>query len=284
MPGEDSGWAEGIIHFLRTRFDDILAHAASLLLGVLVLVVGWYLARQLRKYVRRIANSANRVVSQLVPGAEPAESGLASSAAALLGEFAFWLMVLLAIAVAARVAGVSMNADWLSDLVVHIPNLLVGAVLIFVGFIISRFVGQQVAASARAGKLGQHVLIGRLVQGAVFGTAVILGLDQMGMDVTFLVALLAVATGTSFAGLSIAFGLGAQDFVRNMIGARTARRAIAVGQTARIGSFEGEVLEITPTHIVLDCGDGRTLVPARMLDREAVTIRESKPDIEVSDV
>ncbi|MEO1253237.1 MAG: hypothetical protein AAFW81_12940, partial [Pseudomonadota bacterium] len=130
-------------------------------------------------------------------------------------------------------------------------------------------------SSARAAKAGQSALIGKFAQGGIFITALIIGLDQIGVDVTFLVALFAVSAGAIFVGFSIAFGLGARDYVSNLIGARTARQKIRPGTMLRVGDIEGEVLEITQTQIALDTADGRTLVPARITEESMIVIVSS---------
>ena len=39
-----------------------------------------------------------------------------------------------------------------------------------------------------------------------------------------------------------------------------------MGQRVAVGSFEGEILEITRTAVILDAEAGRTLVPARLFN------------------
>jgi small-conductance mechanosensitive channel len=117
--------------------------------------------------------------------------------------------------------------------------------------------------------------MGRLSQAAIFVTALIIGLDQIGVNVTFLVAMFAVSAGTIFVGFSIAFGLGAREFVSNLIGARTARREFAAGQTVRIGEIEGEILEISATHLAIETPEGKALIPAQEATHSTVTVLSS---------
>jgi len=74
--------------------------------------------------------------------------------------------------------------------------------------------------------------------------------------------------GVVLAGFSLAFGLGARQVVANLIASHALQRQFAVGQRARIGGIEGEILEFTPTSVILATGEGRVTVPAGRFDEE----------------
>ncbi len=250
-------------------------YAPSLLGALLALLLGWLLARFVRGIARRVLGGTNRLLDRLLRRGTLSEARISSSTAVFLSEILFWVVIFIAITVAAQIAELPALSEWLSQIVGHLPNLVIGAIIIAVGYYISVVIGEQVTSSAEAAKAGQSALIGRFAQSAIFVTAVIIGLDQIGVDVTFLVALFAVAMGAIFVGFSIAFGLGARDYVSNLIGARTVRQLLKPGVKLRIGDIEGEVLEISPTQIALDTADGRTLVPARFADERGLIIISS---------
>ena len=268
-----------VITALQSTFTDTLAaildYAPFLAGGFAVLLVGWLLARIVRGAARRAISGVNRVLERTFQRGALASTRLSPAAAGVLCEVLFWAVIFLSAAVAARVANLPAVSGWLNQIASWMPNFLIGIVIIVFGYFISAVASEQVSASARSAKVGQSALIGRFAQGGIFITALIIGLDQIGVDVTFLVALFAVSIGAIFVGFSIAFGLGSRDYVSNLIGARTARQKIKPGSTVRIGEIEGEVLEITQTQIALDTADGRTLVPARLTDESAILIVSS---------
>mgnify|MGYP001827850467 FL=1 len=102
--------------------------------------------------------------------------------------------------------------------------------------------------------------------------AVIVGLDQAGVDVAMVMILFTIVGGGLMLALVLAFGLGARDYVRNLIGAREARRFFQPGARLRVGEVEGEVLEISDTHVALETASGRTLLPARLFQTTQVSV------------
>ena len=163
-------------------------------------------------------------------------------------------------------------SSWLNDIVLFLPDVLLGIVTIGLGYIISSVVGDNVAQAASSSKSSQSVLLGRIAQGTVFIIAAIIGLDQIGVDVSFLVTISGVAVGAVLLGFSIAFGFGSREYISNLISARTARQSLSPGLMVRIGDTEGEILEITQTHIAVDTEKGRALVPAHIADASGVLI------------
>lgn len=250
----------------------VLGYAPSLAAALAVLLCGWLLARLARAAMRRLGSGINRILDRAFRQGPLADARLSMGGTAMLSEIVFWVIVFLTLTAAARTAQLPAISAWLNQIASHLPSLLIGAGIIVAGYFISEIAGREIASSARSARATHSALMGRLAQSAIFATALIVGLDQMGIDVTFLVALFVVSVGAILIGFSIAFGLGARIYVSNLIGARTARHQLANGVLVRIGDREGEVLEVTATQIALDTADGRALVPARMAEEEGIVI------------
>jgi hypothetical protein len=259
-----------------TVLQNFIGFLPSLIGALAVLLFGWLLARLVRAASQRVLSGLNRILERTFRRGILASVRLPMGASAILGEAAFWVVIFLTLTIAARTAQLPAISRWLDEIVSFLPNILFGVATVMIGYVISIVVGEQVTDFARAAKSSQSKLLGRISQGVVFVIASIIGLDQVGLDVTFFVALVAVAVGAVLIGFSIAFGLGAREYVSNLIGARAARRSLSVGLLVRIGETQGEVLEITQTQIALDTQDGRALVPARIAEEHGVVIISSQ--------
>jgi len=110
----------------------------------------------------------------------------------------------------------------------------------------------------------QRLLLARIAQTIILVAAVVIGADQIGINVTFLVILAAVVLGTLLGGVALAVSLGAKTFVANLISGHAVRQNYRLGQVVRIAGFEGRILDITPTAVVLETSDGRVNLPAKV--------------------
>ena len=105
--------------------------------------------------------------------------------------------------------------------------------------------------------------LAHIVRTVLLSVAVLIAVNELGIEVTILTVTLGVVLGATFGGVALAFGLGARTAVSNIIGSHYIRQIIRVGQTVRLGVVQGEVEAITPTAIILRNGDGRVIVPAK---------------------
>lgn len=266
-------WLETIENGAAALLADVAAMAPGLAAAIAVLFVGWIVAMMARGAVRRICNSANRMLERVLRRGDGAHARLSAPAVAAVSAAVYWAVLFLSVVIAARIAGLTLIANWLNQLAAHLPNILVGAAIIGFGYLAGAYVRRLVLSSVKKDRSRMRGVAANLAQGLVILTALIIGLDQIGVKVTFLVTLLAIVAGGALASFAIAFGLGARGHVSNLIGARTARTALTPGANIRIGeTIRGAVLEVTPSQIVIDTDNGRMFVPARIIDEQPLEI------------
>ena len=123
-----------------------------------------------------------------------------------------------------------------------------------------------VTRAARSSGLSNAGLLGRLARVFILTFAVIIVVSQLGIDVTLLVNVVTIATAVLLGGAAVAFGIGAGGTAGNIIAAHYVRQSYRVGQRVAVGSFEGEILEITRSAVILDAAQGRIMVPARLFN------------------
>ncbi len=267
-PGRmDMGWPPGLTaawQGLQDLLPGLLA-AAGVMLG------GWLLARILRAATLRIGRTVGRGLGAWYRrvGAPPQ---VEPSGWALLGKAVYWGVLLAALTAAAQVLALDSFRAWLARLVAYLPTLLSGILILVVGLFLAALVRSLVVAALPAG-VSQGPLLARALQGIILITAVVLGADQMGLEVTFLVHLGTVLAGVVAGGAALAVSLGSGPFVQSLIGAHYLRQQVRAGQLLRVRGFEGRVVEVTATTLVLDCSQGRVSLPARVIHDSPMVLR-----------
>jgi len=116
------------------------------------------------------------------------------------------------------------------------------------------------------------MFLARAAQVVTLTVLAIVGVDQIGVDISVVVTMLAITLAGILGGLSIAFGLGARSYVSNLIGAHYLGRDYREGERIRINNVEGTILEITSVAVILETSEGRLTVPARLFSEEAVLL------------
>ena len=251
-------------------FDRIIAYMPSIFGAIALLIVGWALGRLLRALTTRAVMLLDRVFSRIgAPGTERLRMGRAS---VVLGTIVFWVVVLFFVTAATQVLGLAPFTAWLGQLVAYLPTLVAGLLIIGAGYVVARIVFDLVRATATRLQPAQRNALARIAQIAIIVGAVLVGADQIGIKVTFLVVFVAAIAAAIVGGVALSVGLGARDYIANLIGAHYLRQAVPAGQTVRIGEFEGRVIEVTATALIMETVNGRVSLPARVYNEQAITV------------
>jgi len=254
-----------------------LAEYAPKLLGAaLLLLVGWLIARLLRGLAVKLMHVLELVLNRLWRGPAGKTPALPSASVEIVGTILFWVVIVFFAAATANVLGLDAFSSWLKDLMAYLPTLFAGLVIILAGVLLSGFARDLTVAALAALPEIQRLQISRLVQGAILVTAVVMGADQIGIEITFLVVLAAVTTSAIIGGVALAVSLGARTYVANLIGAHYLRHAFEPGQRVRIGALEGTILELTAVSVVLETEQGRASVPAKVYNEDTILLLAPK--------
>ncbi len=257
----------------------LTAYLPRLVIAVLLVLIGWVLARLMRSLIQRFGRSIDQLTAwmhhQTVPTAQP----LTTPPSALLAKVVYWLVLLLFATAAAESLGLPGLADWVSRFMQYLPNVMASLIIMLLGFFIAGLVQSVVSSMPLLISLGSAQMLGRIVQILLITIAVLLGIDQLGVDISLLVNLITLAAASVLGGLGLAFGLGARQQVSNIIAAQSLQRLYQPGQRIRIQGIEGEIVELTSKAVIVSTSEGRAAIPA-MLFSEQVSLLMSEDDLD----
>ena len=253
------------------------ANLPAVLGAILLVLLGWLLAKVVRSAVVRLAGMLNRTIRNLSDAASLSPFSFSPQVVRIAGNAAYWLVILVFLTAAARSLELHAFSIWLARILNYVPVLLAGALIIVAGYVASIFVRDVTATALTTSGVRQGALLASFAQAGVLLTAVVVGVDQVGVDVSFLITIIAIALGGVFGGFALAFGFGSRDFVSNLIAANELQRHYEIGQTVRIGDAVGDVIAFTPTNVILATKDGRTAIPAQLF-HQAISVLVTSED------
>ncbi len=247
-------------------FADYLPRLAS---ALLLVAIGWLVARLLRALVRQIVSRLEKLVRRRTRGDATREQKVAAQVAA---GIVFWLVLLFFVAAATEQLGLRVVTQALSDLATYLPAGLGAVLILLLAFLFADFAKSAVTSAATASGLGYADLLGDLTKTFTFVVAGVLALDQLGFNSTILVVLSATLFGGLVGGATLAFGLGSRTTVSNVLASHYLSQIYRAGQTIRIEGITGRIIEIRPTSVLLDTAEGQTVIPAKTFSESASTL------------
>ena len=264
-----ANFTEALENVGTATVERITSHLPQLLGALALLLVGWVLARLLRTAARRGAALLDALISRNRAGSR----WRVGRSAALLGSIVYWVVLLFFVTAATHTLGLQTFTEWLARLLDHLPALAAGLLIVVAGYLLSGFVADLVQATATALAPAQRSALARLAQGATLVVALLVGADQMGFKDH-----LDRHPGGGAAGHTagwrddLAVSLGARSYVANLIGAHYLRQALRLGQQVRVAGFEGRIVDVSATSLVLETADGRVVLPAKVYHDEAIVV------------
>ncbi len=262
-------WLAALDNTFRELIEAAAAFVPGLIGAVLILSAGWLFALLLRKLIFRFGVGLDRVFAAVRDRLGLVQADLRWPISRVLGHCAYWLVMVFFLAAATDVLGLPGLVDVFTQILLNLPLLLFWAAIAYALYVASGIAGGAVTALAQSAGLAQAALLGRVAKyiSVIFAGIIVAG--QVGVDVTLLVNVVTILVAVLFGGLAVAFGIGAGGVTGNMIAAHYVRRNFRVGQRVVIGDFSGEILEITPSAVILETEDGRASVPARLFNEQA---------------
>jgi hypothetical protein len=173
------------------------------------------------------------------------------------------------------VLGLPVVTTWLSGVASYLPNILVAVLIGAVGIIGGVLIRDVVTTAASSAGFTYSTTLGRFAQYAVLLITLLVGIDQLGVDISIITNILMILIFAMLFGAALAFGLGAKTSISNILAAHYVRKTYAVGHSVRIGEVEGQITEITPVGVVLQAQEGQVYIPAQQFNEmTSVLLRE----------
>jgi small-conductance mechanosensitive channel len=245
-------------------------------LGALgLLVVGWLVSVSLKFVVKKLLKppllrlEASARFGRVLKGSRVPEN-----APNVIGTLVFWMVFLFFAAAAMEQLPIPSVTNFLQTLAFYVPDVLLAVVVVFVGMAAGSIVNQWITGAAGAAGVEYAAMLGRVAQIAIVAAALIVGVQQIGLESTLLTAIVSITLGVVLGGMALAFGLGSGPIVSNIMASHYVAKAYRVGDLVRVADMEGTVKEIKPTTIVLESAEGEIHVPTKLYcDRISIVLR-----------
>ncbi len=259
---------ESLSRSLTSVVERVTLHVPQLLEAIVLLLLGWLIAKLLRAATRRGAGLVDSVITRMTGRT----AWRADRSAAVLGTVVYWIVMLFFVTAATHALNLQTFSDWLARLLDHLPTVAAGLLIVVAGYLLSGFVAELVRATATALAPPQRDALARAARGATLIVAMLVGADQIGLKVTWVAVFAAVFLASVMGGVMIAVSLGARTYVANLIGAHYLGQTLQIGQRVRVADQEGQIVEMTPTSLVLETADGRVMLPGRIYHEQAIVV------------
>lgn len=208
-----------VVDSVRSFLTQLGTYLPRLLGAILVLIVGWLVAKWIRTGVMKLLGALHFDEISQRSGIDQVlqQGGLQSTLATILAGLIYWTIILVTLLAAVNSLGLTIASDMLSRVVLYLPNVVVAVIILILGALFGRLIQGIVRTYLSNAQVGGAAMISNIAYYAILVFAAAITLEQLGIGRALVVSTFQIAFGALCLALAIAFGLGGRDWASGVI-------------------------------------------------------------------
>lgn len=204
---------------LRNFWAQVLGVLPALLVAVALLVVGWIIARIVRRGAVRLLRLVRVDVLAEKAGVEDflLQGGVRYTTVTLLADLLYWLVLVTVILAALDTLGMQNAASMFNKVFSYIPSVIVAVLVLMLGAFVAKLArAVTFTYLSNVGISGADV-IGHIAQWAILLFVVSVALEQLSIGGQIIISAFQIGFGAFCLAMAIAFGLGGKEWAAQLL-------------------------------------------------------------------
>lgn len=191
----------------------ISGYVPTLIGAILILVVGWILAKLIEPLLVKVLKIVKLdVISEKAGIAKILAQGeIKGSLSEVLGIITYWLVILITIVTALNSLNLTVAANLISRLVEYVPNIIAAIFVLVLGTYLAGFVGSIVKTTAANAGITNAKSLAEITKTILVIFAIVVAIEQLQIATHLVAFALNIILAAIGLGIAIAFGLGCKD-------------------------------------------------------------------------
>jgi len=254
-----------------SKFLDLIPNLIlAAIMFIIGLIIAWITRKLVRKFILYLDRNINKTLESKSFGVD------LKSIAILLSKTFYWVIIILTIAAVTNVMGLPVLTTWFEGLVTYLPNILAGVLIVFIGIISGKLIGDLIATGSLRSGIANAVQLGNFVRYLLVTISLLIAVDQIGIDILFIIIILSIILGALLFGIALAFGLGARNSISNILSSYYLQKTYKEGDAIQVGEIEGVIIKINPTSVIVETKSGQIMIPAKDFDEKITVLIKKK--------
>ncbi|MBX2846063.1 MAG: hypothetical protein KTR13_07600 [Saprospiraceae bacterium] len=260
---------------LQGYFDQFLTGISKVGVGLLMILVGWIVARIAGKIVTKLleALKIDNLLEKLNVKQFLEKANMSQTVASIFGKFVFWFIMLIFIMAASDVAGLSIISEKISQLIDILPLILVAIVFLVVGMFVAQFVRDLIIGATQS----MNLVIGKMAAMFVYVfLMIIVTITSLDIIPGFDTSLIKSNVVLFFAALLLAavfsYSISSKDVLSNVLGGFFTKKIYPIGSEIEIDDIRGTIIDNNNIGIVLDIKGESVVIPNSEIVKKRVKI------------
>ena len=206
-------WDELITDPIRQMLSKILAYLPTLLGALIILIVGWILAKAIKRLVNSLLKMVrfDAIADKAGISAVLKKGDLKTNAREVVSGLVYWLIIIMVLVMTVDALGLPKASDILASLFAYVPKVIAALLVLVVAMFLASFVSEIVHTACGNAKLPSPGLIAGISKWAIIIFAVTVAMEELGIAPLLVGTAFNIILGGIVLALALAFGLGCKD-------------------------------------------------------------------------
>ena len=215
----DRSFGETMTDSFRDSFSMILGAIPRILGFIVIVAIGWFVSSLLARAVLGLLRAIrfDELMQRSGLGDFLAKMGTGTDPAQMVATLVKWLIRIVVLLVAFDVLGLPAVSDVMRQFLLWLPNLIVAMVILFIGGIAARALGNIVRGATAEGGFRNPETLSNVARTAVWAFAIVIAVNQLGIASNLINTLFTGLVGALALAGGLAFGLGGRDLAQRSL-------------------------------------------------------------------
>ena len=206
-------WENLIVQPITEMLTKIVGYLPTLLGALVILTVGWLVAKTLRRIVDRVLKAArfDKLADKAGMSEILSKGGLKTSTAGLVSGLVYWLVITMVLVMVVNALGLHQASNVLESLFAYIPNVIAALFVLVIGMFLANFVSGIVQTAAANAYLPKPEVFAAASRWAIIIFAGTISLRELGIATLLVTTTFNIILGGVCLALALAFGIGGKD-------------------------------------------------------------------------
>ncbi|MFL1011427.1 mechanosensitive ion channel family protein [Flavisericum labens] len=271
-----SDWNEGIMASLSAMTEEVAKVIPNLLGALAVVVIGWLITKLIVGIVRKALKfaKADKLDDKINEIEILDGKKLNFDIIKIITTFVKWVMYILILVMVTDILHLTMVSEEIKNFLGYLPKLFSALIVFTIGLLLANFIKKAIKSFFESMDLSGSKLISQIVFFLLLLFISITALNQAGVDTAIITSNITLVLGSLLLAFALAFGLGAQKVVTDLLKTFYARKTYEIGQKIEFGGIKGEVSSINHVSVTLKTKQGKLIVPIKDIVESQVSLQD----------
>ena len=268
-------WKNLIVNSLSAMMSEVGDIIPNLLAAIFVFVMGWFLTRIIVSIVKRALKliKADKLDEKLNDIEIFSNKKINFNMIDIVAKFVKWTMYVILLILISDILNLTIISEEISNLLRYLPKLFTALIIFTLGLLLANFVKKTIQSFFESMELSGSKLISQIAFLILLVLVSVTALNQAGVNTEIITSNITLLLGGFLLAFSLAFGLGAQKVVGDLLRAFYARKTYEIGQKIVYKGEEGVVESIHNISMVLSTKNGKKIIPIKDIVESEIKVQ-----------